>query len=141
MTTEEKIIHKNKIIITVAVLLLVFVIMACILLNSTTNDTLYFHYIYNQNTGKQLGLITSIFLYILFWWFAGLVPSACVFLFTLHLYFFLHRQDKRLFDRYYHPKYEEEFYYGGAVAFIATYVAIFILIVLHISNIATINVF
>lgn len=141
MTVEDRSIQKNKIIITVAVLVLVFVVVAYILLNSTINDTLYFHYVHNQNTGEPLGLIASIFLYILFWWFAGLIPSACVFLFMMCLYYFLHRKDKRIFDRYYHPKYEEEFHYGGAVSFIATYMAVFILIVLHISNIATINVF
>lgn len=57
------------------------------------------------------------------------------------LYYFLHRKDKNVFDRSYHPRYEEEFYYGGAVSFIATYIAAFILMVLHISNIATINIF
>lgn len=141
MTDEERSIQKNKIIITVAVLVLVFVVVACILLNSTTNDTLYFHYVHNQNTGEPLSLIASIFLYILFWWFIGLVPSASVFLFMMCLYYFLHRKDKRILDRYYHPKYEEEFYYGGTVSFAATYIAILILMILHISNIATINVF
>lgn len=141
MSDEERNIQKNKLIITVAVLVLVFVVMACILLNSTINDTLYFHYVHNQNTGEPLGLITSIFLYVLFWWFAGLVPSACVFLFAMCLYFFLHRKDKKLLDRSYHPKYEEEFHYGGTVAFIATYIAVLVLMVLHISNFATINVF
>ena len=141
MPAEDRSIQKNKLIITVAILVLVFIVVAYILLNSTVNDTLYFHYVYNQNTGEPLGLIASIFLYILFWWFAGLIPSACVFLFALCLYYFLHRKDKRLFDRCYHPKYEEEFHYGGAVAFMATYVAVFILLVMHISNIATINLF
>lgn len=137
----RKNIHKNKLIITVAVLVLVFAVMAYILLNSTTNDTLYFHYIHNQNTGESLGLIASILLYILFWWFVGLVPSSSVFLFVLCLYYFLHRKDKRILDRYYHPKYEEEFYYGGLLSLAATYIAILVLMILHISNIITINAF
>lgn len=140
MSDEERNIQKNKLIITIAVLVLVFVIVAYILLNSRINDTLYFHYVHNQNTGEPLGLIASILLYILFWWFAGLIPSACVFLFAMCLYFFLHRKDKKLLDRCYHPKYEEEFHYGGMVAFIATYIAVLVLMVLHISNFATINV-
>lgn len=77
MTDEERSIQKNKGIITLAVL--IFVVVACIFLNSTMNDALYFHYIHNKNTGEPLGLIASILLYILFWWFIGLVPSACVF--------------------------------------------------------------
>lgn len=141
MNDEERSIYKNKLILTVSVLVLVFSAVACILLNSTTNDSIYFHYLHNQNTGEPLGLVASIFLYALFWWFAGLIPSSCVSLFALCVYYFLHRKDKRLFERSYHPKYEEEFHYGGAVAFISTYAAILILMVLHISNIATINVF
>ena len=123
------------------VLVLVFAVVACILLNSTTNDTIYFHYVNNQNTGEQIGAVTSIFLYILLWWLIGTLFASFVFLCMLCLYYFLHRKDKRLFERHYHPKYEEEFYYGGTVSFVAAYAAVFVLLVLHISNIATITVF
>ena len=141
MTNEEKYIQKNKTIITVFVMVLVFIVVACILLNSTTNDAIYFHYVYNQNTGEPLGVVASIFLYILFWWLIGTLFASFVFLCMLCLYYFLHRKDKRIFERHYHPKYEEEFYYGGTVSLVAAYVAVFVLLVLHISNIATITVF
>ena len=141
MENEEKTIEKNKRISAITVLSVVFIITAFILMNSTLNDTVYFHHIHNRNTGEPIGFVASILLYLLFWWFVGLVPSACVFLFMLFLYCFLHRKDKRLIERNYHPKYEEEFYYGGAVAFISTYIVALGLMILHITNIATIKIF
>lgn len=141
MIDEEQMIKKNKIIITIAILFLIITSVIYILLNSTINDTLCFHYIHNQNTGEQIGLITSILLYLIFWWFIGLIPSSGVFLFSLCLYYFFHRKDKRLFERSYQPKYKEEIYYAWTVAYRATYIAILILMALHISNIATINMF
>ena len=138
---EERSIRKNKIIITVAVFVLDFVNVVFVLMNSTVNDTLYFHYVHNQSTGEPLGLILSIFLYILFWWLAGLILSGWVCVCTICLYYFLHRKDKRISERYYSPKYEEELYYGVELSFRVTYVVAFILILLHISNIVTVNMF
>jgi hypothetical protein len=134
-------IKRNKLIIATSTIALVFLIFCLILSNSEINGSLSFHYVHNQNTGEPLSLIASIFLYILFWWFIGLVPSAAVFLFSLILYYFLHCKDKRLLERRYHPPYEEEFYLGGKVAFTSTYIAVLILLLLQISNFVSISVF
>lgn len=133
--------RKNKIIIATSIILLVFTIFCLVLSNSSINGALSFHYVYNQNTGEPLSLGMSIFLYLLFFWFVGLVPFSSVFLFSLIVYFFLHRKDKRLLERRYHPPYEDEMYFGGKIAFISTYTAIFILMVLQISNLVVIRVF
>lgn len=138
---EDKSIIKNKRIILISILIFVTFIVVLILLNSRFNDDVYFHYVYNQNTGEQLSIITSLFLYLLFWWFVGGIPSACVFLFMATIYAIIHRKDKRLFEKSYHPKYEEELFYGGQMAFAVTYLAVLVLMILHLSNIATIRVF
>ena len=138
---EEKSIIRNKRIILSSILIFVILIVVLILLNSRFNNDVYFHYVYNQNTGEQLSIIASLFLYLLFWWFVGLVPSACVFLFMMMIYAIIHRKDKRLFEKSYHPEYEEEFFYGGLMAFVITYLAILILMILHLFNIVTIKVF
>ena len=138
---EDKSIIKNKRIILSSILIFVTLIVVLILLNSRFNNDIYFHYVYNQNTGEQSSIITSLFLYLLFLWFVGLVPSACVLLFMMMVYAIIHRKDKRLFEKSYHPKHEEEFFYGGLMAFVVTYSAILVLMILHLSNIATIKVF
>ncbi len=76
---EEKDIVKNKRIILSSIVIFVTLIVILILLSSNFNSEIYFHYVYNQNTGARLSIITSLFLYLLFWWFAGLVLSAVVF--------------------------------------------------------------
>lgn len=134
-------IKKNKIIIATSITVLVFTVFCLILSNSSINGSLSFQYVHNQNTGEPLSLSESIFLYILFFWFLGLIPFSVVFLFSLMIYFFLHRKDKRLFERRYNPPYEEEMDFGFKVSYISTYTAIFILLILQISNLVTIKVF
>lgn len=137
---EDKAIQKNKRIIAIAVLIFVFSAVGYILINSTLNDTIYFHYIHNQKTGEPISLMGSILLYLLFGFVLGLIPFSVTFLFSLCLYFFLHRKEKGL---YYsdHPKHEEEYFYGGYISLLSTYIAVYTLLILHISNIATIRIF
>ncbi len=134
-------IKKNKRIITISILIYVFILFLFVLINSTFNDELRFVYVTNQNTGEPIGVIGSLFLYVLLWWFVGLIPSAMVFLFVLLLYHFLHRKDSRILERNYHPPYEEEYHYGGKVTFISTYIAAGVLLILQIFNVITINIF
>lgn len=140
MTPEEKNIHRNKLIITICVLVVVFLLTVPILLNSTKNDFLYFHPVHSGKTGEPLGVISSILLYMLLLLLLGMFPSSIVFLFVMCLYFFLHRKDPNIWSRSYHPKYEEEFSYGGSIAFIVPYAMAFLLMLMHISNYATIRV-
>ena len=139
MSNEEKSIYKNKIILTIFILVFVFIMVAFVLLNSTANDTFQFHYIHNRNTGEAIGLVASILLYLLFSYLIMMIPFCVVFLFSLYLYFFLHRKDKRVWSRSYCPKYEDELHYAGSVSFAATYIAVLVLMALHITNIVTIN--
>ena len=134
-------IKRNKIIIATLTIVLVLTVFLLILFNSEINGSLSFHYVHNQKTGEPLSLIVSILLYILLWWFLGSVPSAAVCLFSLLVYEFLHRKDKKLVERWYYPPYEEEYHFGAEVAFISTYTAVLILLLLQISNLVTISVF
>lgn len=133
-------IRRNKIIIATAAITLVAVIFCWILTHSSFNGTFSFHCVHNQNTGEPLSIWTSIMLYILLFLFLGMVPSGVVMLFVELIYVFLHIKDKHLFRRRYHPPYEEEFYFGASVAFKAVYIAIFILMILHISNLVSIYI-
>lgn len=132
---------KNKAIIGVSVIALVVVVFIVILLNSQYNGTFAFHYINNLNTGRPLSAFVSVLLYILLWWVISLIPAASVALFSLVLYFILHRKDKRLLQHNYHPPYESEHYWGARIAFFSTYVAVLMLMILQISNLVSINVF
>lgn len=140
MIDEKKNTKRNKIIITVAILLLAVVVWVFIFMNSTVtvNGNLSFHYSHNLNTGEPSGLIPSIITYIFYWWILGAIPAACVFLFMMCIYGILHRGDERLFKAA--SKHEEELEYGGKLAYIVTYVTIAIVMLLHISNIVTIDI-
>lgn len=137
----EKQIKRNKRLIAVFTIAIVILAFSYVISNSEINGALSFHRILNQKTGEPISIFGSIFLYILFWWLAGLVPTATVFNLMMLFYFFLHRKDKRLFERHYSPPYEEEFFFGGTIAFSATYLAVLILILLQISNLMIIKVF
>ena len=142
MDEEKQNIRKNKAIITVAVIILVAIMVIYVLLNSNLNDDFYFHYVCNGKTGEPLGFFISVFMYVLFWFFiAGSLPAVCVFLLTMCLYFFLHRKDENILSKTYCPEYEEEFYYGGFISLTITYGAVLVLMVLHITNIITIDIF
>lgn len=124
-------IRKNKLIITVAVLLVVIIAFFSIALSGNFSGTLEFKILNNQETGEPLGVLASLFLYVLMLLLFGLVPSSCVFLFAMLVYFFLHRKDPNLFKKGYSPKYEEEFEYAGKLSFCSTYAATFMLILLY----------
>ena len=117
----------RKSFIMIAVLLLVGSFFCYILLKSELNSELFFHYTYNQRTGEKHSFVESIFIYFLFWWVIGLIPSAIVFLFALLLHFLLMGNDG------------DSFFTIGLICFVSVYTAIFILMFLHITNFATIN--
>ena len=130
---------KNKIIITIAVLSVVVIVALSIALSGAWNGNLEFQIIRNQKTGEPLGVCMSLFVYLLMWLLFGLVPSACVMLFAMLVYFILHRKDPNLFKKGHAPSYEEEFEYAGKLSLCATYVATLFLIFLQASGIITFN--
>lgn len=141
MAEEERSIHKNKLILTIFVFTLVCGAFSYVLLTSTLNSEFYFRRMINLNTGEPLSILASIFLYILFGWFVGLVPSSAAVVFSLLAYCFLHRKDPRFFEKGYDPIYSQEYHYAAQLAIIVTYVATTLLLILHIFNVITIHLF
>ena len=138
---EEKNIYKNKLIISIATLVVVFIVCAIILLKSTLHNDIYFHYVANQNTGEPIGLFGSLIIYALFFGLAGTLFFCPVALFVVLLYSFLHRKEfKSLNPKKYH-KHEEELYYGVKLAAISTYAVVLVLMILHLLNICTVDFF
>ena len=138
---DDKAIFKNKLILAIAILIAVFFVLSLVLLNSSTHDNLYFRRLHNQNTGEPLSVAVSLLFYILMGGLIGTLLYCPIFLFSLCLYYYLHRKDPRLLDRSHHPKYEDEIYFSGTFAAYASYIPVFIILILHIFNILTVNFF
>ena len=141
MTDIERSIQRNKKIIRGFIILVALSLVIWIIANSTHNTTVYFHYVHNRNTGEAIGLIGSIIMYIGLWILSGVLLSSILMCFSMFLYFFLHRKDEKILMRNYHPVYEEELTYGTDLSRNVGYVLPLIFIILHVSNIVTINYF
>lgn len=127
---------RHKIILSIFAIVPVFILFSVILLDSELkNERIYFHYIHNQRTGEPLGLLFSVFLYILYGWIMGMVPCAISFLSMLTVSSFLHRKNIHRVNS------DDATRFAGIVSFAATNIAVAILLFLHVSNIATIEVF
>lgn len=129
--------NKKEQIIIISILLLVFLISCYILANSEFNNEIKFRWIINQNTGAPISFIGSVVIYILLWGLVGLIPSVAVFLFALLLFCFLYRKAHCSYRKSCFPEYDE-FDTCGKIAFVSTYIAAGILLLLHILNIVTI---
>ena len=123
--------HKNKTIITCAGNVLVAVGFILAVCSCQLNGDIGFVYCENPETGEQLGAFYSLFVYSFLWLVSGVVPFAVVMLFKMAVYYFLHRGDKRLFERGYHPEYEQEC--DGIVEYSlrVTYLAMAVLFLLY----------
>ena len=133
-------VKRNKMILATAILLLVIGSTVFILLNSEICGPPSFHRIQNQNTGEDLSIVMSVFLYLIFWAFFAMIPTSAVFLFSMCVYSILHRKDKRLLEKRYHPPYEDELHFCGYVSFASTYTAFLLLLILQVSNLMDIHV-
>lgn len=125
-------VNREKIVVLVLILSVQWFAIGYVLLRGNFNQTTYFHYI-----GDSVGVgsfLKSIFLYFLLWWISGLVPSASMFLLMEITLFCIHRKS----DLRSNKVFNSVFTFGGCVAFISTYVEMLMLMVLQISNIATI---
>ena len=124
--------QKNKTIITCAGNVLVVVGFILAVCSCQLNGNIGFVHYENPETGDQLGTLYSLFVYLFLWIVSGVVPSAVVILLKMAVYYFLHRADKRLFERGYHPEYEQEC--DGIVesSLRATYSAMAVLFLLYI---------
>ena len=132
-------IKRNKIIISVTVISVTIALFIYTLLKSEFVGNMSFQYIYSPNTNEPLPILICIFLYFLLWLLCGSIPFSCLFFLVLIIYTIIHRKDKSLFNRRYHPVYESEAYLGYAVSAISVYTATFILIVLHASGIISVE--
>ena len=131
---------RNKAILATAILMLVIGSTVLIILNSEICGQPAFNRVQNQNTGEDLSIVMSVFLYLIFWVFFAGIPASVVFLFSIAVYFFLHRKDKRLLEKRYHPPYEDELHFCGYVSFASTYTAFLPLLILQLSNLIDIHV-
>lgn len=132
--------ERNKRIIAIATGIFWISIVGWVLLESCPAGPFEFHWIRSGTTGERLPLIANIFLYGIAWAFFSMIPSAWVFLFALFVFFFLHRKDKKLYQRHYYPPYEEEMHYGGKLAFALVYITTGALLLLHITNLVEIKI-
>jgi hypothetical protein len=138
VTEEEKNIQKNKRIIKSFVISVVGILFSYVLIKSSPGEGPDFHYIGQQILHDPLFFLAGVVGFLLLWFcIVGGIPAASVFLLMLCFYFFLHRKDPKLLERNYHPKYEEEFHYGGKIALIYTYLATLILMLLNFFSIIT----
>lgn len=108
---------RKHIIIDLVEIAVVLAMMLYTISESQYIGEIEFRYMYNQNTGDQLSVIASIFIYIFCWFVLGMLPFAVVFLVGLTVYFIIHRKDENLFNRSYSPPYKVEFMAGGSFAF------------------------
>lgn len=131
---NDRSIRKHIIIIDLVEIAVVLAMMLYTISESQYVGEIEFRYMYNQNTGEQLSVIASIFIYIFCWFVLGMVPFAVVFLVGLTVYFIIHRKDKNLLYRSYSPPYQVEFMAGGSFAFFSVFLSELILVFLHVSG-------
>ena len=131
---EDRILTRNKRIAIISAIALSLLFMVCILFHSEPNDTIYFHFVHDRNTGESLGWFVSVFLYILLWWVIGMLPAGWNSILILILYMLLYPKNTQLRDKHF-----DVAYYGGWTALCSTYGAVLVLMILHLSNIITID--
>lgn len=141
MIDTEISIQRNKKIIKIFIILVSLSLAIWVISNSTYNATIYFHYVHNRNTGEAIGLAGSLIMYIGLWILSGVLLSSILMGLSMFSYVILHRKDEKILKRYYHPVYEEELTYGIDVSRKIGYVLPLVFIILHVSNIVTINYF
>lgn len=141
MTEAEKKHKKNMKIITIATVGLVLVIFFYNLSNCTFSGEPQFRYVYNQDTGERCSVFASIFV----WAFVGVVSLilyiAIVGLCTIITHSILHRKDK---GNAYLSEQEKEFLhkeedYAFKLFTRTPSIAMFILMLLYISSIISVN--
>ena len=132
---ENKLIERNKKIITVFVVLLMVFFFVCALLCSDFNGTLSFQYIKNGNTGELNGFFASMICYMFAWGIFGMIPGSCGAYFAFILYLVLYRKDEK---RQKSPKYESISHYGAWLSIFSGYVVVLLLLILHISGIISV---
>lgn len=138
---SEKSIRKNKLILSFFSLSILLIVYSYILLVSTFNGHLSFRYVYNSTTGEASSILSSIICYGFILYVLGAMLGCPISVLVMMLYFFLHRHDDVLRSRYTpSPKYEEELHFACGLSLQASFVACFILGILHISGLITIPI-
>lgn len=138
---NEKISRKNKTIIAAVILSLAIAAILYVLCNSTFSGTLSFHFLTNTRTGEQIGIVGCLVYFVFVGFVFGLLFSSFLCLVALLTFYYLHRKDKNLYNKRYHPPYEDEFFYGGKIARISGFSAVGFLILLDAIGLITIHVF
>lgn len=115
---------RNEKKIATRVIILVAVFSILYLFTCDWNDEIYFHYAINQRTGEPIGFIGSIIIYAVMWGLLGLIISPSITLISMLTFRHI---NKNAFNVFVPSK--------------VTYIAVLILIILHVSNIATFALF
>ena len=137
VTIKSNDIEKNKRIIICAGIILVTIGVVCFLCNCHFSGRIDFLHQTHQKTGEQLGVGLSWVIYLFLWVVSGIIPSSCVMLFMMMVYCFLHRKDKKFYQKVYHPEYEQECDVIVNTSLSVTYLSSAVLFLLYIFGVIT----
>lgn len=128
---SQKIKNRNKIFLSVSVLLSVAILFVLCLIKSDFTGKIGFVHIANNKTGKPLSVLAAIVIYgFIYWVFSTVIASAYA-LYSLALYAVLHRKDGGISTRCSSLPHEDELDYIFSFSTWSVYVASAIILLLH----------
>ncbi|MBE6007763.1 MAG: hypothetical protein E7235_01030 [Lachnospiraceae bacterium] len=141
MNKEDKKLEQNKITLIVATLVMTFACISNLFLKSSINDTMFFRYVTFDEQGLYLGLIGSIIFYIFIWLLVSSLFCISLLFCLRFVYWWLHRSDKDIsfFDIFKDSELGEDYNYVAHFAFKTTFILMFIIGILVVSNAITIS--
>lgn len=132
---SQKIKNRNKIFLSVSVLLSVAILFVLCLIKSDFTGKIGFVHIANTKTGKPLSALGAIVIYgFIYWVFSTVIASAYA-LYSLALYGVLHRKDGGISTRCSSLPHENELDYMFSLSMGSVYVVSAIVLLLHVFGI------
>lgn len=123
--------NKNKKLITCIDWIFIIFISVVILSQMEIQFEINFHYLRNGNTNTTMSMGGSIFAYVFYGLFIGMMLSSLIYLVSCYVIFFLHRKDKDDPPPRFIPiprKYDDEtmfaYYFSFGVGYIITYLGV-----------------
>lgn len=90
---------------------------------------------------SEYGVGLFLFEWIMLTLMYGTVFWTALFCISIPIYWGLHRDDKRILDRWYHPPYEDELFFGGYLSAGIGYLFTFLLVLLKYIGVLEIDFF
>lgn len=137
--TAGKGLDRNKKILLFLSLFAVLSCFAFVLMTSQYIGAFAFQPIYAPKTGHAFSAIESILLYILFAFIFGGIPSTSIAVFSVFACFFLHRGERYILGKE-NKKFEKDLSFGIGISLLISYSAVFLLLLLHICGIFSIEI-